>query len=257
MKKSVAIAIIASASLLLAGCGNIVSSSDNTLSNKPAATVLENKAVTTTAEANTEATEEATESSNAVAAVSITSPEDVINEHKFVLSDGSGDTVTYADLYESGLANVSEEGTPFCLVPQGAAAGSRYSQLFISNDGGNTWEEKDVYQERNGISLNYAIEDGTLLTFTYQTPNGEAYPVAYSYRLSGDKLIRTEQKNVFEDVTLDDGSALDPNGSYDFSAVYNGGYEFHFVLEDTNSGAKMDKIGTLDPEHFWLTSLHD
>lgn len=254
MKKSITISIITGASLLLTGCGSIVSSSDNTLSSKSAATALEHTAVTTTAETPVETTQVVTEP---VAAADIISPDDVVNEHKFVLSDGSGDTVTYADLYESGLANVSAEGTPFCLVPQGAAAGSRYSQLFISNDGGNTWEEKDVYQERNGIALSFAIEDGSLVTFTYQTPNCEAYPVAYSYRLSGDKLIRTEQNDVFNDVTLDDGSALDPNGSYDFSAVYEGGYQFHFVLEDKNTGAKMDKTGTLDPENLCLTSLHD
>lgn len=273
MKKALIISIIAGLAAVSAGCGSISSSS----SSDSTSAAIEEVSDEEIAEAETDESEaEEEDEVPSESGEDIASEEEVSIENSGVpsvsiaKSDGS-DTVdgistsyifdsinggcNYGDLQSYSLANVAEDGRAYALVDMGGAAGSAYYDLYISDDKGETWANSGTIQELNGEKHRFALEDGSIVTFYYRTAAGEAYPKAFSYRLSGDGLVRTDNETILDSIILDNGSALSSENDYYFTADYIGDNTFRLMLSDADTSGSFYGNLVIDPVTLAVQSI--
>ncbi|NLT08131.1 MAG: hypothetical protein GXY08_01320 [Ruminococcus sp.] len=260
MKKAFIISIIAGLSMLSVGCGTVESSSSSSRNEKASVAEETSEATTAAGEETTTVAETTVEPTTADLQVSDTDPAETTaaNDtaapsyddsygYKFTLPEGS---FSFPELFYHGFANITPEDKAYCLIQKDGAAGHSYYELYVRSDDGETWNDCGVYDEASGEKYRFSLEDGRILVFSYHTAYCEAYPTTFVYELNGDKLVRTDCKDIFADIKLDDGSSLKNDGNYDFKAEYNAGYSFSFTITDKDTGASYSAVNELDPETF-------
>jgi len=276
MKKTIFISILAGLAAMSAGCGITEVSSSETSSSAEGATAAEEESAAeisteeeATAEPTTvlqETTAEPTEESTEGAAAEITgSPQvsivpfdgswevdGISNEYIFETAAGN---FNYADLQGNCLASVAEDGRAYALAYAGGAAGSAYYDLYISADKGDTWTNCGPVREANGETLRFCLEDGSMVVFYWKTAGCEAYPKAFSYRLSGDGLARTDNETIFDGIVFDDGSSPSAEGDYGFTAEYIGDNIFDVFMCDNENFCSFYGHIEIDPVTLAVKSI--
>ena len=261
MKKTTLIAA-ALASLLLAACGAVDSSTDGTTTTTaaPAASQEQTPESETSSEPGSQpedepASQEDSEPDESTGSVP-DKTEPNMTEHEWLLSnikDSSftredGETVTFSQLVEQGMANAYQEGCAFALVSAGGGAGHVYYDHYDTEDGGETWSKGSV-ELYSGTTYSFALEDGRLMFLTKRGAFDDPAPVLVTAYNSGGSFFVETSNNWINGVKLDDGTAYDGTVPVDFSARYLGEYRLELSMANADDGSVLlQRELALDPE---------
>lgn len=259
MKKKLALLLAVSMMLAMTSCGEV--EGENSSEQAPANEVTQSAEDSTEEEPaeDTESTEEEssedtsseeTVSSEADAessAADTTSSEADTADSTDPLEDYAFDSYTYAQLKADGLANKSADGIYYALISQGGGAGHSFYTVWSTESG--EWAESGQFQVANGNNTWFALDDGRLIRFFYETPAMENYPQVAVMTFTGGEIAEYINAETFSGQTYDDGVAIDGHGKVTFSAVYEGGYAFWLTFTGADGGV-IDKEFVLDPDTF-------
>ena len=150
-------------------------------------------------------------------------------------SSGFDEKYTFMQLYDMGLANITA-GVPYCLVPEGASAGSSYYTLHYTEDGQEWKVSETFFQTLAGKNFYFAADDGNIVKIEWQTAETNALPQAIVYSLDVTDYTMTPTKTydtLFNDlVKKPDGSEYTSPTAYQFDVTYDGGKTYSCVFMD-------------------------
>ncbi len=252
MKKKIAFLLAMSMVIALSACGEVDTESTSqtaaeTSSQSAADTSSEEAESSETAEETSSETPETTSSETVSSeAETVETAEPAVEYETFVFTTPEGD-YSYEQLHADGLANKTRDGIYYALVSNGGGAGHQYYKLWATDSG--EWAEKLDYQTLSGNNTWFALDDGKLVKFYYQTAAGEPYPQILVFNYENGNITEADNTTAFANQTFDDGQPLDAHGEVVFSALYEGGYNFWLTFTGED-GSVLDKEFTFAPETF-------
>ena len=150
-------------------------------------------------------------------------------------TSGFDEKYTFMQLYDMGLANITA-GMPYCLVPEGASAGSSYYTLHYTEDGQEWKVSETFFQTLAGKNFYFAADDGNIVKIEWQTAETNALPKAIVYSLDVSDYTMTPSKTydtLFNElVKKPDGGEYTTPTAYQFDVTYDGGKTYSCVFMD-------------------------
>ncbi|MBR1864442.1 MAG: hypothetical protein IJ806_10185 [Ruminococcus sp.] len=152
---------------------------------------------------------------------------------------------TYGELFSMGLANRTTDKDLYCLVPDGAAAGSVYYDTYCSADGGVTWTRNEGYMKiANGSNYWYALDDGRLMAFRVGGADYDGVPhITFVACNPGTVPAAYESDIDLDGLTFSDGHYIEHGDfSYSYDAGYYGGTTIGISAMDNETGYYTDIV---------------